>query len=149
MSDVMFRFRSMRADAPELHARMAAECSEADGPIFKMKDDPRVTPVRRWMRRFSRGEVPQLLNVLRGEMSLVGPRPLPVYETRSLTPEQNRHHDVPPGLTGMWQVPGRSDLTFDEMVRLDLFYIENWSVPLDLATLMRTIPVALFPQGAY
>lgn len=146
---MMFKFRSMRADAPELHAQLAGEANEADGPIFKMKNDPRVTPNGRFMRKFSLDEFPQLLNVLKGEMSLVGPRPLPTYETKDLTPEQNRRHEVPPGLTGMWQVSGRSTLTFDEMVQLDLYYIENWSVLLDLSLIARTVPVLLFPEGAY
>lgn len=146
---MMFKFRSMHADAPELHAQLAGEANEADGPIFKMKNDPRVTPNGRFMRKFSLDEFPQLLNVLKGEMSLVGPRPLPTYETKDLTPEQNRRLEVPPGLTGMWQVSGRSTLTFDEMVQLDLYYIENWSVLLDLSLIARTVPVLLFPEGAY
>ena len=145
----MLKFRSMYADAPELHARLAAESNEADGPIFKMKNDPRVTSIGRLMRKFSLDELPQLLNVLKGDMSLVGPRPLPTYETTALAPEQDRRHEVPPGLTGMWQVSGRSKLTFDEMIRLDLYYIENWSVTFDFAILMRTIPVVLLRKGAY
>ncbi|MCG2807325.1 MAG: sugar transferase [Coriobacteriia bacterium] len=145
----MFKFRSMSADAPELHAKLASEQNEADGPIFKMKDDPRVTSVGRLMRKYSLDEFPQLLNVLKGEMSLVGPRPLPTYETKDLTLAQRRRHDVPPGLTGMWQVSGRSGLTFDEMIQLDLYYIENWSVVLDMSLLVRTVPVVLLPEGAY
>ena len=146
---MMLKFRSMRFDAPELHAKLAAEANESDGPIFKMKHDPRVTAVGRFMRKFSIDEFPQFINVLLGEMSVVGPRPLPTYETTELTELQQRRHEVPPGLTGMWQVSGRSTLSFDEMIRLDVFYIENWSVRLDFSLIARTIPAVLFSGGAY
>jgi lipopolysaccharide/colanic/teichoic acid biosynthesis glycosyltransferase len=103
----------------------------------------------RWMRKFSIDEFPQLLNVLRGEMSLVGPRPPLPKETAEYTEYHWRRMEVLPGMTGLWQVSGRSRLTFDEMIRLDLFYIENWSVGFDLGLLVRTIPAVLFARGAY
>jgi exopolysaccharide biosynthesis polyprenyl glycosylphosphotransferase len=144
----MYKFRSMcdGADArlDELRGR-----NEATGPLFKMRDDPRVTRVGRLLRKTSLDEFPQLLNVLRGDMSLVGPRPLPTGQTVDMTPMQSRRHEVLPGMTGLWQVSGRSTLTFEEMVRLDLLYIENWSVGFDLALLMRTVPAVLRPEGAY
>jgi len=144
----MFKFRSMCVDADkrlrELHDR-----NEASGPLFKIKEDPRITRVGRWMRKYSIDEFPQLLNVLRGEMSLVGPRPPLPVETEQYDDEQWRRLEVPPGMTGLWQVSGRSALSFEEMVRLDLFYIENWSVGFDLSLLMRTIPAVIFSRGAY
>lgn len=144
----MFKFRSMCADADAKRAQLEAD-NEATGPLFKMKDDPRVTRVGKWMRKFSIDEFPQLLNVLRGEMSLVGPRPPLPHETAQYTDHHWRRMEVPPGMTGLWQVSGRSSLTFDEMVRLDLFYIENWSVGFDVALLARTVPAVLFVRGAY
>ena len=144
----MFKFRSMCADADTRRAELAT-ANEATGPLFKIKDDPRATRVGRWMRKFSIDEFPQLLNVLRGEMSLVGPRPPLPHETVQYSEQHWRRMEVPPGMTGLWQVSGRSSLTFEEMVRLDLFYIENWSVGFDIALLARTVPAVLFARGAY
>jgi len=144
----MLKFRSMHADADERLKELEAQ-NEATGPLFKMKDDPRVTRVGKWMRKLSFDEFPQLLNVLRGEMSLVGPRPPLPKETIQYTDHHWRRMEVPPGLTGLWQVSGRSSLTFDEMIRLDLYYIENWSVGFDIALLLRTVPAVVFARGAY
>lgn len=144
----MYKFRSMVADADARLAELRS-ANEASGPLFKMKRDPRVTGVGRWMRRLSIDEFPQLINVLRGEMSLVGPRPPLPAEVVQYTPHDWRRLEVPPGMTGLWQVSGRSSLTFSEMVRLDLFYIENWSVPLDISLMLRTVPAVLFAKGAY
>ncbi|MDY0339637.1 MAG: sugar transferase [Coriobacteriia bacterium] len=144
----MYKFRSMYRDADARLKELAAH-NEASGPLFKMKNDPRVTRVGKWMRKFSVDEFPQLLNVLRGEMSLVGPRPPLPRETVQYTDHHWRRMEVPPGMTGLWQVSGRSSLTFDEMIRLDLYYIENWSVGFDLALLMRTVPAVVFSRGAY
>lgn len=144
----MYKFRSMYSDADE---RLAAllEDNEATGPIFKMRDDPRVTPIGRWMRKLSLDEFPQLINVIKGEMSLVGPRPPLPREVDEYTAYSWRRLEVVPGMTGLWQVSGRSTLTFEEMVRLDLFYIENWSVGLDVTLLFRTIPAVVTSRGAY
>jgi lipopolysaccharide/colanic/teichoic acid biosynthesis glycosyltransferase len=144
----MFKFRSMCDDAETQLAELSRH-NEADGPIFKMRDDPRVTHVGCWMRKHSIDELPQLLNVLRGEMSLVGPRPPLEDETQNYSDEHWRRMEVPPGMTGLWQVSGRSKLTFEEMIRLDLFYIENWSITLDFGLILRTIPAVLFADGAY
>ncbi len=144
----MFKFRSMYTDADARLAEVMRD-NEATGPLFKMKNDPRVTPVGRWLRKFSLDEVPQVLNVLRGEMSLVGPRPPLPQEVERYSRQDWRRLDVVPGMTGLWQVSGRSALTFDEMVRLDLFYIENWSVGLDMSLIVRTIPAVIFARGAY
>lgn len=144
----MYKFRSMVNDA-EARLSQLVEDNEATGPLFKMKDDPRVTRVGKWMRKFSIDEFPQLLNVLRGEMSLVGPRPPLIHETQQYTESHWRRLGVPPGMTGLWQVSGRSSLTFDEMVRLDLYYIENWSVGFDMSLIMRTIPAVVLARGAY
>ena len=114
-----------------------------------MKDDPGSPPSARWMRKYSVDEFPQLINVLKGEMSLVGPRPPLPRETDEYTEYHWRRLEVEPGMTGLWQVSGRSSLTFEEMVRLDVFYIENWSVGLDISLIMRTVPAVLFAQGAY
>jgi len=144
----MLKFRSMHCDAEARLAELVAS-NEASGPLFKIKDDPRVTSVGRWLRKFSLDEFPQLINVLRGEMSLVGPRPPLPHEVERYTVKDWRRLEVVPGMTGLWQVSGRSKLTFDEMVSLDLFYIENWSVTLDLTLLVRTIPAVVFARGAY
>ncbi len=143
-----FKLRTMRVGAdreqPELE-----DVNEADGPLFKIRDDPRVTRVGRVLRRFSIDELPQLWNVLRGEMSLVGPRPLPRRDYELLDGLHKKRYLVLPGLTGLWQVSGRSDLSFDELVRLDFYYIETRSIWLDLTIMARTIPVVLGRRGAY
>lgn len=144
----MLKFRSMFMDAERRLADLQST-NEASGPLFKMKHDPRVTSVGRWLRKFSLDEFPQLINVLRGEMSLVGPRPPLPGEVERYSAHDWRRLEVVPGMTGLWQVSGRSGLTFDEMVRLDLFYIENWSVSLDITLMLRTIPAVLFARGAY
>jgi len=144
----MLKFRSMYRDADKRLAELSA-ANEASGPLFKMKDDPRVTPVGKWMRKFSIDEFPQLINVIKGEMSLVGPRPPLPSEVQRYSEGDWRRLEVTPGMTGLWQVSGRSSLTFDEMVRLDLFYIENWSVALDITLMLRTIPAVLLARGAY
>lgn len=147
-SFAMLKFRSMYIDAEQRLVELS-EHNEASGPLFKIRDDPRVTAVGRWMRKYSIDEFPQLLNVMRGEMSLVGPRPPLRSEVDRYSQEDWRRMDVVPGMTGLWQVSGRSNLTFDEMVRLDLFYIHNWSVGLDVALIIRTVPAVLFARGAY
>jgi len=144
----MLKFRSMYVDADRRLAELS-RANEASGPLFKMKDDPRVTSVGKWLRKFSLDEFPQLINVLRGQMSLVGPRPPLPHEVESYSVKDWRRLEVVPGMTGLWQVSGRSSLTFDEMVALDLFYIENWSVALDISLMLRTIPAVLFARGAY
>lgn len=145
---MVYKFRTMHVDA---EARMAAlrDQNEADGPIFKMRDDPRITRVGRWLRRFSIDEMPQLLNVVQGQMSLVGPRPPIPSEVDEYRVEHRRRLMVAPGMTGLWQVSGRSDTTFDEMVELDLAYIASWSLGQDVRILLRTAGVVLFARGAY
>ncbi len=123
--------------------------NEADGPLFKIKNDPRLTRTGRWIRRFSLDELPQVFNVLRGEMSLVGPRPALPEEVDAYESWHRKRLEVTPGLTGMWQVSGRSNLSFDEMVMLDIYYVENWSPFLDLSIMLRTIPKVLSGEGAY
>ncbi|MBI2939292.1 MAG: sugar transferase [Chloroflexi bacterium] len=143
-----FKFRSMRVGAErELDKLMAL--NEASGPIFKMRNDPRLTRVGRILRRLSLDELPQLYNVLRGEMSLVGPRPGFPFEVERYEEWHRRRLEVSPGITGLWQVSGRSDIPFDEMALLDIWYIENWSLTLDLKILVRTVPAVLFGVGAY
>ena len=144
----MLKFRSMYLDADE-RLKDVLSANEATGPLFKIKDDPRVTSVGRWLRKFSFDEFPQLINVLRGEMSLVGPRPPLLREVERYSAKDWRRLEVVPGMTGLWQVSGRSSLTFDEMVRLDILYIENWSVGLDVTLIFRTVPAVLFARGAY
>ena len=144
----MTKFRTMYADAAERQAGLETE-NEASGPLFKIKNDPRVTPVGRFLRRFSIDELPQVLNVLSGEMSLVGPRPLPVRDYEQLLPWHRKRYLVLPGMTGLWQVSGRIDLSFDDLVRLDFYYIENWSIWLDISILARTLPAVLARRGAY
>lgn len=147
---VAYKFRSMVADAEADYwqAKLVA-LNEASGPLFKMRSDPRLTRVGRIIRRLSLDELPQLINVLRGEMSLVGPRPPVPREVEQYADWHRRRLAVAPGLTGLWQVSGRSSLTFDEMVLLDLWYVEHWSLLLDLKILLRTIPAVLSARGAY
>jgi exopolysaccharide biosynthesis polyprenyl glycosylphosphotransferase len=144
----MLKFRTMYADAAGRQAELEAS-NEADGPLFKMREDPRVTGVGAFLRRFSLDEVPQLWNVLRGEMSLVGPRPLPLRDYRQLEPWHRKRYLVLPGITGLWQISGRSNLGFDDLVRLDFFYLENWSIWLDISILGKTLPAVVQGRGAY
>lgn len=145
----MMKFRTMYSDAEQRKHEIAA-MNEMSGPVFKVTNDPRVTPVGRFMRKFSIDEWPQLVNVLRGEMSLVGPRPLPVDEVRRFDDLAHRRRlSVKPGLTCLWQISGRNNVRdFRDWVRLDLEYIDNWSIWLDLKILVRTIPVVLVGTGA-
>jgi exopolysaccharide biosynthesis polyprenyl glycosylphosphotransferase len=143
-----FKYRTMVQDAEAQLETLRAR-NEADGPLFKIKDDPRRTRVGKFLRRTSLDELPQLWNVLRGEMSLTGPRPAIPSEVAQYEPWHLRRLEVAPGMSGMWQVAGRSDVSFDEMVLLDIYYIENWSPWLDLRILLKTLPVVLFGKGAY
>lgn len=143
-----YKFRSMYADAEKYQAELEAR-NEADGAIFKMKNDPRVTPVGHFIRRWSIDELPQLINVLLGEMSLVGPRPLPLRDFERMGELHKRRLSAVPGITGYWQTSGRSDLSFEDMVRLDLYYIENWSLGLDLKIIFQTVGAVLRHKGAY
>ncbi len=144
----MIKFRSMYVDASERQAGLET-ANEASGPLFKIKDDPRVTRVGRVLRRYSLDELPQLLNVLRGEMSLVGPRPLPLRDYVQLEDWHRKRYLVLPGMTGLWQVSGRIELTFDDLVRLDFYYLENWSIWLDISILVKTLPAVAARRGAY
>ncbi len=143
-----YKFRTMRVGADEEKEKFA-HLNEASGPLFKIRNDPRMTGVGKWLRRTSLDELPQLLNVLRGDMSLVGPRPPLPNEVAQYEEWHKRRLDIAPGMTGLWQVSGRSELTFDEMVMLDLYYIENWSPWLDMWILLKTIPAIFTARGAY
>jgi exopolysaccharide biosynthesis polyprenyl glycosylphosphotransferase len=145
---VMHKFRSMRPDADQQLAALLA-LNEAEGPIFKMRDDPRRTKIGAFMRRWSIDELPQLWNVLTGEMSLVGPRPATPREVAQYEDWQLHRLETLPGITGLWQVSGRSELGFSEQVLMDIMYIENWSLGLDLRILLRTIPAVLSGKGAF
>ena len=142
------KFRTMYDDADVRQADLE-ERNEAGGAIFKIRNDPRVTPVGRFLRRWSLDELPQLFNVIRGDMSLVGPRPLPQRDYERLDDWHRKRYLVLPGITGLWQVSGRSELDFDELVRLDFLYLERWSVFLDLAIMLRTIPAVARARGAW
>jgi exopolysaccharide biosynthesis polyprenyl glycosylphosphotransferase len=144
----MHKFRSMVADAEARQPELRAVANEADGPLFKLSVDPRVTPAGRVLRAWSLDELPQLLDVLRGQMSLVGPRPFVTHEIDLDDPWACTRLRVKPGMTGLWQVSGRHRLPFDDLVRYDLFYVENWSLTMDLSILLRTIPAALRRSGA-
>jgi len=143
----LYKFRSMVLDADARRADVE-QLNELDGPAFKMADDPRCTPLGRWLRRFSLDELPQLWNVLRGDMSFVGPRPPLPEEVERYATWQRRRLRMRPGLTCLWALEGRSRLSFDRWMRLDLAYIDNWSLWLDLKIFLRTIPVVLFGRGA-
>ena len=145
----MLKFRSMRDDAEHQLASLQVSNDNADGLLFKIKADPRVTPLGRVLRRFSLDELPQLINVLRGEMSLVGPRPPLESEVALYREDTARRLLVKPGLTGLWQISGRSDLPWDEAVRLDLYYVENWSIALDCLILWKTAFAVFGQRGAY
>ena len=144
----MLKFRTMVAGAEELQAELEDE-NEAEGALFKIRDDPRVTHVGKVLRRLSLDEIPQILNVLGGEMSLVGPRPLPLRDYALLEEHHKARYAVLPGMTGLWQISGRSGLIYDDLVRLDLTYLENWSIWLDITIIARTIPAVLTRRGAY
>ena len=146
---MMYKFRSMSTDAEMRRAEFMA-FNQMTGPVFKIESDPRVTWIGRILRKTSVDELPQLLNVLRGDMSLVGPRPLPLYEVEKFeTTAQRRRLSVAPGLTCLWQISGRNEIKdFSDWVRLDLKYIDNWSLWLDIKILLKTIPVVLLGLGA-
>jgi len=144
----MLKFRTMVAGAAELQPDVE-ELNEAGGALFKIRDDPRVTRVGRVLRRLSIDELPQLANVLRGQMSLVGPRPLPLRDHALLDDWHKARCLVLPGMTGLWQISGRSGLAFDDLVRLDFTYLENWSVWLDVSIILKTIPAVIAGRGAY
>jgi lipopolysaccharide/colanic/teichoic acid biosynthesis glycosyltransferase len=143
----MFKFRSMVANASELVGSLQA-LNEATPPLFKIRNDPRITPLGRHLRRLSIDELPQLINVLRGEMSLVGPRPPLVHEVVHDRWRQAMRLRQAPGMTGLWQVSGRSDLTYEAMIALDLRYVREWSILLDLSILLRTPAVVFNGKGA-
>jgi len=143
----ILKLRSMVQDA-EAQLIDLAHANEADGPLFKIKDDPRITRVGRLIRRTSIDEIPQLWNVLKGEMSLVGPRPALRHETEAWDPLLTQRLRVKPGLTGMWQVNGRSESSFEDYTRLDLYYVDNWSLLTDIAILAKTVPVVMTSRGA-
>ncbi|PWU18844.1 MAG: sugar transferase [Candidatus Rokuibacteriota bacterium] len=144
----MLKFRTMLADAPARQAELEKE-NEAEGALFKIREDPRVTGVGQLLRRFSMDEIPNLWNVLRGEMSLVGPRPLPIRDYERLEPWHRKRYLVLPGMTGLWQISGRSELSFDDLVRYDFYYLDNWSIWLDVSILAKTIPAVVAQRGAY
>jgi exopolysaccharide biosynthesis polyprenyl glycosylphosphotransferase len=144
----MLKFRTMVAGAAEQQSDLEA-ANEAEGALFKIRDDPRMTRVGRFLRRFSLDEIPQVGNVLKGEMSLVGPRPLPLRDHRLLEDWHRARYRVLPGMTGLWQISGRSGLTFDDLVRLDFTYLENWSIWLDISIIVKTIPAVITRRGAY
>ncbi len=152
-----YKFRTMLVDCTDAQHRNFAEDfikgrlmnDEENGRVFKLKNDPRVTAIGRFLRRTSLDELPQFINVLRGEMTLVGPRPPLAYELAHYKEWHRGRLAVKPGLTGLWQVSGRSTVPFDEMVMLDLYYIENWSLALDMKIILRTVPVMVFGLGGY
>jgi lipopolysaccharide/colanic/teichoic acid biosynthesis glycosyltransferase len=143
-----WKFRTMYRDADQRQADLES-INEASGPLFKIRDDPRMTPVGRILRGFSLDELPQLWNVVRGQMSLVGPRPLPLRDYERLEDWHKKRYLVLPGITGLWQISGRSELDFDDLVRLDFLYLERWSVFLDLSILVKTVPAVLSRRGAF
>ena len=146
----VWKFRTMVTDAARIQAQLEQQNQTADGIMFKLHQDPRVTRIGRFLRRSSLDELPQLFNILLGQMSLVGPRPLPLRDVSQFEPWHHIRHQVLPGITGLWQVSGRSDIeTFDDAARLDLHYIDNWSLNLDLDILVATLKIVLSGLGAY
>ncbi|MEM6252979.1 MAG: sugar transferase [Cyanobacteria bacterium P01_D01_bin.156] len=146
----VWKFRTMTVNAPQQQFQLEQQNQSADGILFKLRHDPRVTKVGKFLRRSSLDELPQLFNVLRGQMSLVGPRPLPLRDIEQFEPWHHMRHQVLPGITGLWQVSGRSNIeTFDDVARLDLHYIDNWSLNLDLEIMVATLRIILTGLGAY
>src|SRR5215210_6872448 len=145
---ICYMFRSMYEDAEARQEELEA-MNEVDGAVFKIKNDPRITPVGHFIRRWSIDELPQLINVLKAEMSLVGPRPLPLRDFERMSEMHKRRLAAIPGMSGYWQISGRSNLSFDDMVRLDLYYIENWSLSFDIKIILKTIGAVLRREGAY
>jgi exopolysaccharide biosynthesis polyprenyl glycosylphosphotransferase len=145
---ICYMFRSMYEDAERRQAELEAR-NEADGAVFKIKDDPRITRVGYFIRKWSVDELPQLINVLKGEMSLVGPRPLPMRDFERMSEQHKRRLAAVPGMSGYWQISGRSNLSFEDMVRLDLYYIENWSLSFDIKIIVKTLGAVLRREGAY
>jgi lipopolysaccharide/colanic/teichoic acid biosynthesis glycosyltransferase len=147
----MWKFRTMVPNAEELLAQIKAERgNQMQGPVFKLDDDPRIFPFGKWLRKFSIDELPQLINVLTGDMSLVGPRPLPLYEVAAFDNLAHRRRlSIKPGITCEWQIGGRNKISsFDQWVEMDLRYIDNWSLWLDFKILLKTIPAVIFGHGA-
>lgn len=144
----MYKFRSMCKNAPEMQKELLKE-NELDGPAFKMKDDPRITKIGKFIRRTSIDELPQLINIIKGDMSIVGPRPLPTYETEQCSKYQNQRLLVKPGLTCYWQCSGRSDIGFDEWMELDLKYIKDATLWVDFRVILMTIRAIFKEDGAY
>jgi exopolysaccharide biosynthesis polyprenyl glycosylphosphotransferase len=147
---MMWKFRTMIIDAPQQQAELERNNESSDGVMFKLKRDPRIIPIGHFLRHTSLDEIPQLFNVLFGEMSLVGPRPLPIRDVEHFDAWHHIRHQVMPGITGLWQISGRSDIgDFNDVARLDLYYIDNWSLNLDLDILVETARLILFGKGAY
>jgi lipopolysaccharide/colanic/teichoic acid biosynthesis glycosyltransferase len=149
----MYKFRSMVVNAEKLRPKMEGQ-NELEGVLFKIEDDPRITPIGRWLRRWSLDEMPQLLNVLKGDMNLVGPRPLPIEDLKGLDENVelwywfSQRSKVKPGITGTWQITDRHSLKMEDMVRLDIDYIQGWSFFADLAILFKTLPAVIKGRGA-
>jgi len=143
-----YKFRTMVANAEEILPTLKAD-NDADGPLFKMKNDPRITTIGRFMRKYSLDELPQFWNVLKGDMSMVGPRPLPLDQVQNSDLKQLERLGIKPGITGLWQIRGRSDVSFKRLIRWDSWYIKNWSLGLDLKILLETVPTVLKTKGAY
>lgn len=144
----MYKFRSMVSNADDLQSQLQHK-NEVDGPIFKIRSDPRVTEIGKFLRKFSLDELPQLINVLKGDMSLVGPRPFPIEQIEKEDLRQLKRLEVKPGITGLWQIRGRSDISFNRLIKWDIWYINNWSFWLDINILLQTVPVVVKGKGAY
>jgi len=144
----LYKFRTMGTDA-DTQLKSLKHLSDRSGPVFKMKNDPRITRVGKWLRKFSIDEIPQIFNVIKGDMSLVGPRPQVLWEAEAYDEHAKKRLRLLPGITGLWQVSGRASLSYEEMINLDIYYLENWSLGLDLKILIRTLPAVFAKEGAY
>jgi lipopolysaccharide/colanic/teichoic acid biosynthesis glycosyltransferase len=144
----MYKFRSMVTNAHDMLHELKDK-NEVSGPIFKIRRDPRITKAGAFLRKFSLDELPQIFNVFKGDMSLVGPRPLPIEQIEKEDLRQLKRLNIRPGITGLWQIKGRSDVSFERFLRWDIWYINNWSLGLDMYILMQTLPVVLKCKGAY